>query len=163
MKAHYKSSKPVLQYGKLDFFYSILTLWESDDEPKVVKNFSSSEIKQFLACSKRGHKILSVTTDKNKICDSIYEIYVNKTKDTIGLSLLYHLRNAFAHNDIQLVDNKIIIIHHEWQGITRLKTRIPFDILKGLIETMRGKHNLSPEDRDKDKKEKKKPKKKGKK
>lgn len=152
MKVGNKSPIPVLSGVKLEFFYSILTLWESGEKNKVVKNFKSAEIKRFLARSgPRGVTILHFTTDKNKRRqDCKYELYVLDSKDNQGMSLLYHLRNAFAHNDIQLCNNgNDIFIHHTWGGTLKLKTTMSFKVLKELIETIRGQHNLTQQEKQK--------------
>lgn len=149
MKSDYRNPNPVLSGKKLGFFYSILTLWESSAEKKVVNNFKSTEIKSFLnKRDSRNVTILSVQTDRNNkrklSCNCRYTLYVKDTKDNIGLSLLYHLRNAFAHNDIKLSDcGNIIHITHIYKGTLKLKTTIPFGVLKELIETIRGQHQLS--------------------
>lgn len=150
MKTDTRSSTPVLVGNKLAFFYSILTLWESPDNNKVVKDFNSSEIKRFLNHPESsGKKLLYITHNINKTdYNCKYFLYVNNSKKNIGLSLLYHLRNSFAHNDIQLSDNGMtIVIHHEYNGVLKLKTKIPYKVLKYLIETIRGKHNLTEEEK----------------
>ena len=152
MKAAYKPSIPVLSGSKLEFFYSILTLWESDDENKVVKDFKSSEIKRFLARkNSQGKRILFITPDSNRYDDSCtYRLFVDAGKYGQAKSILYHLRNAFAHNDISLSHKgSIIEIEHTWQGKLKLKTSIPFNVLKELVETIRGEHNLTPEEKKK--------------
>lgn len=154
MKVDNRNSKPELEDEKLAFFYSILTLWESGEENKVVKNFKSSEIKRFLdRRTNNGNKILFFTCDPNRIKkneDAVYTLYVKDTKRNRGLSLLYHLRNAFAHNYINWIESDgMIIIDYKWQDDLKLKTKIPFSILKNLIETIWGKHNLPPEEKKK--------------
>lgn len=152
MKTDTRMSTPVLSGTKLMFFYGILTLWESPVEDKVVKNFSSSEIKRFLARrDSRGKLILFLTTDPNKSdSNHNHELFLKDSKQNQGLSLLYHLRNAFAHNDIQLSnDGEQVIINHSWKGILKLKTKVRFKILKELIETIRGQHNLTEDEKKK--------------
>lgn len=149
MKQDNRNHNPVLSGTKLEFFYGILTLWESAKSPKVVNNFKSAEVKQFLSqTDSRGIVKLLVTADQNKKCTGCrYSLYVNDSKKNIGLSLLYHLRNAFAHNNIELCDQRhLIIINHIWKGKTKLQTKIPFSILKELIETIRGNFNPTPID-----------------
>lgn len=161
MEAGNKSPIPVLSGAKLEFFYSILTLWESGEKNKVVKNFSSAEITRFLSqTDSRGITILHFTTDKNKRRhDCKYELYLLNSKRNIGMSLLYHLRNAFAHNDIQLCNNgNDIFINHTWGETLKLKTTISFKVLKELIETIRGLHNLTPQEKRKKYTHKRKPK-----
>ncbi len=145
MKTENKSSKPVLSGIKLEFFYSILTLWESGEKNKVIKDFKSAEVKRFLArLDSRGVRVLFLNTDINKKdFNHKYELYFTNPKGNQGLSLLYHLRNAFAHNDIQLIDNSNIFINHIWSGTLRLKARISFKVLKEFVETIRGQHNLT--------------------
>lgn len=149
METDNRTSKPVLSGTKLIFFYSILTLWESPEKNKVVKDFKSSEVKRFLARKDaRRKQLIFIKTDINK-CDynHKYEIYLLDSKNNKGLSLLYHLRNAFAHNDIQLSNNNDIRIVHYWKGVLKLKTKIPFKILKELVETIRGQHNLTEDEK----------------
>jgi|GEM_PF-3084946 hypothetical protein len=152
MKPDNRNPQPILREDKLAFFYAILTLWESGEDNKVVKNFGSREIKRFLEKrDSNGSQILFFKTDINKKCFNCkYEIYVKDSKRNYGMSLLYHLRNAFAHNDIQLDNEKRIIrIHHTWKNSVRLKTTIPFKVLKELVETIRGQHNLTEEEKKK--------------
>ena len=152
MKQDNRNPQPVLSGAKLDFFYSILTLWESGEANKVIKNFNSSEIKRFLARrDSHGVEILFFKTDPNKKNpNSKYELFVKDTKRNNGLSLLYHLRNAFAHNDIQLTNNgNDIVINHSWNGVLKLKTTLPFKVLRELVETIRGQHLLTPEEKKK--------------
>ena len=159
MKQDTKNPNPVLNGAKLEFFYGILSLWESGEENKVIKNFKTKEIKRFLARrDSNGVIILFLSTDKNKKCENCkYKLYINDTKNNIGLSLLYHLRNAFAHNDIQLSDqDRLININLVWKGVLKLKTKIPFIVLKELIETIRGQHNLTSEEPKKNKHKKQK-------
>lgn len=150
MKTDTRSPVPSLSGAKLAFFYGILTLWESGEQNKVIKNFNSSEIHRFLSrLDSNKKRILCIKTDLNeKSPECKYELYLRNTKKNIGLSLLYHLRNAFAHNCIQQINNgQIIYIENYWRGKLNLKTRIPFPILKELIETIQGKHNLSIEEK----------------
>lgn len=152
MKTATKNSKPVLFGTKLTFFYGILTLWESSEENKVVKNFKSSEINRFLdRRDSKGKRVLFIKTDLNKNdLNHKYELYLKDSKKNQGLSLLYHLRNAFAHNDIQLSnDGREVLINHEWKGVCKLKTRISYKVLKELVETLRGEHNLTEEEKKK--------------
>lgn len=137
---------PVLSGARLQFFYGILTLWESNARNKVINDFRSKEVNKFLSrTDSNGLKILSLSTDKKKTnLNCRYRIYLLDTKSNLGLSLLYHLRNAFAHNDIKLVKyNKktCISIHHVWKGTTRLETIVPFKVLKELIDIIRGIHD----------------------
>lgn len=132
---------PVLTGAKLELFYSILTLWESGKQPKVVNNFKSMAVKRFLAKrDSHGKTVLTISTDKTKKCVGCkYILYLNDSKQNKGLSLLYHLRNAFAHNDITLSNQgQLIHINHVWKGVLKLKTIISFKVLKELIETIRG-------------------------
>lgn len=149
MKVDNRSSKPILSGSLLDFFYGILTLWESPEENKVLKDFNSAEIKRFLAREdNKGMKTLFFTSDANKKdYNHKYELFVKNSRNNQGLSLLYHLRNAFAHNDIQMINGKDIYIRHEWNGILKLKTTISFKVLKEFIETIRGEHNLTEEEK----------------
>ena len=91
MKQDTKNPNPVLNGAKLEFFYGILSLWESGEENKVIKNFKTKEIKRFLARrDSNGVIILFLSTDKNKKCENCkYKLYINDTKNNIGLSLLY--------------------------------------------------------------------------
>lgn len=146
MKNATKSSIPVLSGKILTFFYKVLTIWESSEEKKVIKDFNSSEIRRFLIRKdSRGKQILFFSTDLNKTdFNHKYALYLRNSKKSKGLSLLYQLRNAFAHNDILISnDGKQIIINHEWKGVCKLKTKIPFTVLKELVETIRGEHNLT--------------------
>lgn len=150
MKIARKSSTPILSGEKLEFFYSILVRWESSEEPKVIKNFSSAEIKRLLArADSQGKKVLYLSIDPNKKdFNHKYELYLKNSKRNIGESLLYHLRNAFAHNDIQLIPGKNeVFINHEWGGGVKLKATISYKVFKELVETMVGKHNLSEEEK----------------
>lgn len=152
MKVDSRNPKPVLNQQKLNFFYSILTLWESD-AVKTVKKFNSAEIKRFLARTDYHNvKILQFYTKINAKPDgSKYRLYINDTKHNLGLSLLYHLRNAFAHNNIEVIDTRKEMIRIEliWKGSLKIRTTIPFSILKELIETIWGLHNLKPEEKTK--------------
>lgn len=152
MKADTRSPKPVISGAILEFFYSILTLWESGVKDKVVKDFKSAEINRFLSrTDSRGASFLHFTTDKNKrVGNCKYELYVLNSKSNYGMSLLYHLRNAFAHNDIQVRNGGTdIFIEHSWKGVLKLKTTISFKVLQELIETIRGMHNLTPQEKQK--------------
>lgn len=153
MKQNTRSSKPALTGKKLDFFYSILTLWESNDPSKVVKDFRSTEIKRFLSqIDSKKRKVLFFTTDpkaKDR-CSCKYSLYIVNSKDSQAMSLLYHLRNAFAHNDISVLTNReLIFIEHRWKNELRLKAFISFKVLKELIETIRGEHNVSDKEKKK--------------
>ena len=146
MKQDTRNPKPILSGTKLEFFYSILTLWESGKENKVIKKFTSAEIKKILArTDPHGVNILSFSTHRNKKnYNSKYELYIKDSKNNQGLSLLYHLRNAFAHNNITLSNNgRNVHIQHVCKDVLKLKTKIPFTILKELIETICEKHNLT--------------------
>lgn len=159
MKTDTRSSTPVLSGPRLDFFYAILTLWESPEENKVIKDFNSTEVKRFLERKdSHGRLYLSYTHDlKKSLPNHRYQLYLKNSKNNLGLSLIYHLRNAFAHNDINLSNNgNLIIINHEWKNVLKLKTTIPFKILKELIETIRGQHNLTEEEKKKKPKKNKK-------
>lgn len=152
MKVDTRSPVPTLTGAKLEFFYGILTLWESPEQNKVIKDFKSSEIKRFLGqLDRKGNLVLFLKTDINTNCPNCkYELYVNNTKNNTGLSLLYHLRNAFAHNKIQILENgNMVCIENYWKGKLKLKTRLPFSVLKELIETIRGMHNLTIEEKKK--------------
>lgn len=152
MKIDTRNYQPVLTGAKLEFFYSILTLWESAVSNKVVKQFTSAEIKRFLGkVDSHGNRILYFNTDINKRCPNCkYELYLKDTKRNLGLSLLYHLRNAFAHNNIELAGNgNIIKIQHNYKNTLTIKTTISFKILKELVETLRGLHNLTPQQKKK--------------
>lgn len=98
-------------------------------------------VKRFLAKrDSHGKTVLTISTDKTKKCVGCkYILYLNDSKQNKGLSLLYHLRNAFAHNDITLSNQgQLIHINHVWKGVLKLKTIISFKVLKELIETIRG-------------------------
>lgn len=151
MRQKYRSPKPILKDTKLEFFYSILTLWESEVVNKVVKDFRSVEVKSVLSktdSSKRRQLLFSTEfNDKHKV-NTKYELIVRDTKGSQAMSLLYHLRNAFAHNDIVVLENNsTIFIEHRWKGELKLKANISFNLLKLLIETIRGEHNLSEEEK----------------
>ncbi len=43
----------------------------------------------------------------------------------------------------------MVCIENYWKGKLKLKTRLPFSVLKELIETIRGMHNLTIEEKKK--------------
>lgn len=131
---------PVLTGSKLKFFYEILTLWESGVQNKVVNNFKSKKVKRFLArTDSNGIRILSFKLKLNEQHSNCkYEISISDVKHNYGLSLLYHLRNAFAHNNIRLNDKGEICIDHKWQGSWRIKARVSSEVLKEFIDILTG-------------------------
>lgn len=149
MKGDSRPPTPILKNEKLDFFYSILTLWESGKEPKIVKNSNSKEIRRFKKRrDKKGHMILTFSDFNRKEPLHLSEIRFRNVKDNQGMSILYHIRNAFAHNRIFLEKNKRILrIENEYKGQKNLQAIIAFDVLKELIETFLGKHNLTDQEK----------------
>ncbi|MBD5355516.1 MAG: hypothetical protein HDR88_00680 [Bacteroides sp.] len=158
MKGDSRSPIPILKEDKLNFFYSILTLWESGKEPKIIKNFTTAEIIRFKdKRDKNGHLILTFSDFNKKDSLQLSEIRFNNVKNNKGLSILYHLRNAFAHNLIFLENNgRILHIENEYRGKKQLQALIAYDVLKELIEILLGKHNLSGQEKKKRTKNKRK-------
>jgi len=145
MKTDTRNPVPSLPDVQLRFFYGILTLWESGVEDKVKKNFTTKEIKSFLARKdSNGNPVLVIDTEKRRKGKlALSELRYINTKSNKGLSLLYHLRNAFAHNRIVLdLNSRILHIRNEYNGAVKMEGRIAFDVLKEFVETLQGKHDF---------------------
>lgn len=147
---------PVLTESKLEFFYGILTLWESGVRNKVVNNFKSKKVKRFLARKdSKGVAILSFKSNVNEQHSNCkYELSISDVKHNYGLSLLYHLRNAFAHNTIRLNGKGEICIDHKWQSSWRIKARVSSEVLKEFIDILTGTCDESKRDNKKSKSKK---------
>lgn len=151
MKGDSRLPYPVLKDEKLDFFYSILTLCESPKKPKIVNNFNSAEIKQLKnKKDKKGYPILRISDIGDKTPLQLSEIRFRDVKRNKGLSILWHLRHAFAHNRINLNENgRVLYIENRYRGVVKLKAMIAYDVLKELIEILIGQHNVIKEEKEK--------------
>ncbi|MDE6770649.1 MAG: hypothetical protein K2J78_13075 [Muribaculaceae bacterium] len=149
MKGDSRLPYPVLKDEKLDFFYSILTLCESPKKPKIVNNFNSAEIRQLKKKKdKKGHLTLRFSDIGEKTPLQLSEIRFRNVKGNKGLSILWHLRHAFAHNRINLSeDGEGLHIENEYRGEVKFKAMIAYDVLKELIETLLGQHNVIEEEK----------------
>lgn len=154
MKGDPRLSYPVLKDEKLEFFYGILTLWESGKDPKIINNFKSEGVTQLKKRKdNKGHPILRFSdfNDKNPL--QLSEIRFKDVKGNKGLSILSHLRHAFAHNRITVEENgRILHIKNEYRGDIKFNAVIAFDVLKDLMETLtKQDNNVSKENKNKTK------------
>lgn len=149
MKGDSRLPYPVLKDEKLDFFYNILTLCESPKKPKVVNNFNSAEIRQLKnKKDRKGHPILRFSDISDKSSLQLSEIRFRDVKRNKGLSILWHLRHAFAHNRINLSeDGEVLHIENKYREVVKFKAMIAYDVLKELIETLLGQHSVIEEEK----------------
>lgn len=134
-----------LSEGQLIFFHKILTLCESGKNPKVVRDFRHIEVKQFRE-RKRQLQIEDIDTKNQQSSKSI--ILFRNDKGNQALSLLWHLRHAFAHNRILRDGNsQLLQIRNEYNGETKMKAIVQFCVLKELVEIILGEHNLTDDEK----------------
>lgn len=149
MKDDSRLPYPVLKDEKLAFFYSILTLWESGKKPKIINNFKSEAVSQLKKRKdNKGDFIIRFSDFKENDPLKPSEIRFKDVKRNKGLSILSHLRHAFAHNRITLEENgRILHIKNEYGGVTKLQAIIAFDVLEELIDILIGKDNKLVEEK----------------
>ena len=142
---------PLLDGNIVVFFYEILVNWElnkksNGDRLKDIKKFNSAEIKRFLnRVDSSGNKeiYLNKTPDDTEAYRASEIRFIDSQKNK-SLSLLYHLRNAFAHNDISYdIESNVININHFYKKKLRIKGSISFNLLLELVETIFGKYDMN--------------------
>lgn len=144
-----------LSQSQLRLFHRILTRFESPASPKAVKDFRSIEVSQLIKKyqTKKGEKLYLDEPLDSRTPLRISEIRFNHNSSK-AYELIANLRNAFAHNRIQLDsnDSSILLIDNVHQNKVKMKGKIKFDTLKKLMETILGDHNLSDNEKNKIKK-----------
>lgn len=140
---HLRSSTPALKGKMLEFFYEIMVLCECDIKPYIANNFNSPIIKDYLLSKDRKNNPILVIS--SNIYDDrplrISELRFKKGNN-IGISLLYNLRNAFAHNRITIEkDTEILVIENYYGKRLMMRGRIKYKVLKEFIDLLLGRTN----------------------
>lgn len=146
-----------LSEGQLKFFHKILAICESGKEPKVVRDFRYVEVKRF--CERKRQLQIEDIDTKSQL-NSKSKILLRDDKGNKALSILWHLRHAFAHNRIIRNGNtQFLQIRNEHNGVVKMKANVQFGVLKELVEIFLGEHNLTDIEKKSIEKEKRKKKK----
>lgn len=140
----------ILETEHLRFFHKLIVAIENDKEmkDKIVKNFSNFEVKNII--NKGKQNIYSITINPLDYPSQIGydELRFTDNKNNKAFSLLYHLRNAFAHNRVQLEEESMqLMFQDEYKKKINMVGKCNFLKLKYLVETILGEHNMTEEEK----------------
>ncbi|MDE6753294.1 MAG: hypothetical protein K2J82_01630 [Muribaculaceae bacterium] len=140
-----RKSNSTLEDAHIKFFHKLIVSIENNKKikDKIIKNFSHSEVKNIINNEDNDYFIL-INPIEYSDCLVNDEIRFTNHKRNKAYSLLCHLRNAFAHNRIQVEDGSgQLIFQDEYNKIINMVGKCSFQKLKYLVETILGEQKMT--------------------
>lgn len=140
-------SYSTLEPKHVDFFHKLVVAIENDKKvkEKVIKNFNNFEVTNLIN-EDRPESITINPLDYPAAIRSD-EVRFTNHKGNKAYSLLCHLRNAFAHNRIQVfAEDGKLIFQDEYNKKINMIGECSFAKLQYLVETILGEHNMTQEE-----------------
>ncbi len=145
-----RKSNSTLEDAHLRFFHKLIVAIENDKEikDKIVKNFSNLEVKNIINKGKQNSYSITINPLDYPSHIGYDEFRFTDNKNNKAFSLLYHLRNAFAHNRVQLEKETLqLMFQDEYKKKINMVGKCNFLKLKYLVETILGEHNMTEEEK----------------